>query len=625
MSFVFRTVFAFLCVTICVFGAEERHATARDYSDIRGTVEALFRKVESLQVKRDVPFIPPMFWEKHKGMWESDVKFYFHGHEDMFLLREAFAVYDDNMFGTAWITSCLLEGYRYGNMSKPSDDMILASVLAIREYHNKNLEHANSLMTFWPQRYNETEKAWNSYPVNLHNFFDLAAAVNFTTFERILEEIGLTEVAEIMIRLLRTEHGYLHAFLIPPDFDDTFVNLGLGSLLSEVKSEFPASHAQWKAQNTNVTSVFDALKKYAYRPMSNDSAVNTIDPRTYFYIRYFLEEAEQRGENISLVPTWIQDLDEVRTWRNRGVDMPFNINNVDVTVAANAVFGTTAGVLNGLVDVEVLDDPEIQHVYLNTTNLIASMIRTNFSSRHDLALLYYPSEIEFYWFVARTYGELLRSANKGPLPHPILEKVMTVLDEVLHDHMTSTVLNQTRADTDGNLYIDDFVGDGDLDRNNNTVVRGQDRLFTTGMAINALLSTWTTFDDESGKLYWQKDTPRDVKDAVMKAANFVNKNVFSLSYQPWNAFFSGSVKGSTTRTNYPVNREESKEMYLRGVEGVMSEAEYKAELIKDHSPIDFHGYNGYDDYWPFWCSEPYTYVTTMLALAKFSNTYEPSE
>ena len=109
-----------------------------------------------------------------------------------------------------------------------------------------------------------------------------------------------------MHHVLYSRHGYLGAFLIPPDFDDTFVNLGLGSLLQELQADFPDAHAQWRAQNTNVTSVFDALKKYAYRPMSGDKAVNTIDPRTYFYIRYFLEEAEQRGENISLVPTWVR-------------------------------------------------------------------------------------------------------------------------------------------------------------------------------------------------------------------------------------------------------------------------------------------------------------------------------
>ncbi|XP_060587318.1 uncharacterized protein LOC132742840 [Ruditapes philippinarum] len=602
-------------------------------SDIKSTVESLFRRVESLQVKQDTPYIPPMFWQKHRGMWESDVRFYFHGHEELFLFREAFSIYDDNMFATAWITSCLLETFRYGNGPKPSEEMITAAILSIEEYHNKNVNYSNSLMTFWPQKYNATFKAWSSYPLNLHHFFDLAASFNATTLEEILDKVGLKDIAEIMERLLKSESGYLQAFMIPPDFDDTFVNLGLGALLAEMKDHFPASHAQWQSQNTNVSSVFDALKKYAYRPMSSNKAINSIDGRTYFYLRFFLENAKNNGEDIALVPTWIQDSDELKTWGERGVKMPLNANNIDVTVAANGVFGTTTSILNGVVDAKILDDPEIQQIYVNTSNLIAFMIETNFSSRHDLALLYYPSAIEFYWFVARTFGEIRRKENQGPLPHPILKQVKEKLDVSLHVHMTSAVLNQSKTDSDGSMYFDDFVGDGDLDLKNNTIVRGQDRLFTTGMAMNALLSTWTTFDEVSRKLYWEKGTPQSVKDVVSKSAMFLQNNMFGLRYQPWNAFFSGSVKGETTYPSYPMNAlNESSHDYRHTrlvFEGVVSEEEYQDLLKKKwfgrKSPIDFHGYNNYPDYWPFWSSEPYTYVTSMLALAKFSNTFESND
>lgn len=71
-----------------------------------------------------------------------------------------------------------------------------------------------------------------------------------------------------------------------------------------MQDQFPESHAQWQSQNTNVTSVFDALRKYAYRPMSSDVNVNAIDCRTYFYLRYFLEKVP-RNENVMLVPTWV--------------------------------------------------------------------------------------------------------------------------------------------------------------------------------------------------------------------------------------------------------------------------------------------------------------------------------
>ena len=40
--------------------------------------------------------------------------------------------------------------------------------------------------------------------------------------------------------------------------------------------------------------------------------------------------------------------------------MPFDVNNIDVTVAANGIFGTTSAILSGLVDAKILNDAEIR-------------------------------------------------------------------------------------------------------------------------------------------------------------------------------------------------------------------------------------------------------------------------
>ena len=40
--------------------------------------------------------------------------------------------------------------------------------------------------------------------------------------------------------------------------------------------------------------------------------------------------------------------------------MPFDINNIDVTVAANGIFGTTSAILDGLVEAKILDDAELK-------------------------------------------------------------------------------------------------------------------------------------------------------------------------------------------------------------------------------------------------------------------------
>ena len=47
-----------------------------------------------------------------------------------------------------------------------------------------------------------------------------------------------------------------------------------------------------------------------------------------------------------------------------------------------------------------------------------------------------------------------------------------ILDECLHDHMTSAVLKAAKKDpTHETVYFDDFVGDGDRDLLNRTKVQ----------------------------------------------------------------------------------------------------------------------------------------------------------
>ena len=54
----------------------------------------------------------------------------------------------------------------------------------------------------------------------------------------------------------------------------------------------------------------------------------------------------------------------------------------------------------------------------------------------------------------------------------VMDTVKTILDEALHDHMTSAVLSATKTEpSDETVYYDDFVGDGDLDLFNHTKVR----------------------------------------------------------------------------------------------------------------------------------------------------------
>ncbi|KAK3104440.1 hypothetical protein FSP39_002073 [Pinctada imbricata] len=629
-SFAFITS---ICILSTVLVEGKRHYKTKDVP-IKDTVQKLFDKIRGMQATRDTVAIPPLQWAKFRGVYESDVRLYFHGGPVESAMRYSFGVPDNNMFATAWVTSCLLEAYHYGNAPKPSEDQIMMSLEYMhKNYHNKNLNYTNSIMAFWPQLYDEGYQTYVSTPVNLLAMFNSTYLIDWDTVYQELDKAGLKEIASTIQRLLERREGYARVFHIPPDFDDTSVNLGLGSLLKDLITEFPQSSVLWQSKNSNLSSVFNALKHYAYKPIGGDRRVNTIDGRTYFYMRKFLENASIENKSVALVTTWIQDIEDLKTEYPEGIITPGNINNVDITVSANALFGITNAILTGLVTSEVLEDPEVQQIYMNTSTMIAFQIHTNFSGRPDLALTYYPSVMEFYWFVSRTYSQLKRHDRATGLPHEVMYSVMATLEDALHTTMTDAVVKQAIYNGTDVAYYDDFMGDGDVDQNNDTIRFGEDRLYTTGMAINALITTWTYYDDNTGHLHWHSDTPEVVKKTVSAAVLFLNQHILSGEYEPWNAFFSGSVKGfGTSSSEYPYNRYEyfngtkvpdkhtgySRERY-RGMEGVVNETWYQEELKAKHSPIDFHGFNKNPEFFPFWCSETYTYVISMLALSTFDN------
>ncbi|KAL5014185.1 hypothetical protein ScPMuIL_008455 [Solemya velum] len=495
-----------LVLSFVVVSAFFNNVDCRTFSptDILDRVNELHNKIEEMQIKTTTSFTPPIFWTKMKGVYESDVKQYFHGQPDMHFMREEFKIFDNNMFATAWVTTVLLETYKFAHGPKPSEQQIKMSLEAISEHSNKNYNFSNSIMTFWRQKFNASTGVWVCAPDNLLEFFKMTYDLPWPVIEEFLHALGLDAVEDIVKFLLSTRDGYLTAFQVPADFDDTFVNVGLGSLLREMAPDFPESNSFWTQRNRNLTFIFSELKRVAYRPLTSEESVNTIDPRTYFYIRKFLQNTVSERKDLALIPTWVQNLDDIRKYAGKGNDIPGNINNVDVTVAANAIFGITNGILTGLFNATLLDDADIQKLYLNTSTLISYEIMTNLSDRQDLALTYYPSEFEFYWFVARTFTQLERRFKAGALPHPAMETVRLLFGGALRGHAYEVIVNKSITDGNDKVYFDDFIGDGDKSWTNKTEIRGEDRIFTTSMAVNALTTIWTVFDDSTQTLIWDK-------------------------------------------------------------------------------------------------------------------------
>ena len=247
------------------------------------------------------------------------------------------------------------------------------------------------------------------------------------------------------------------AFKIPADFDDTFVNIGFGSLLAKYGVISSGPYQAWRSKNSKFVQAFEALKLYAYRPLSGNIDSDLIDPRTFYYLREYLYSVQDNNQPAAFVVTWVQNMTEDRVNFKKNYRMPFNVNNIDLTVAANTIYGISAAVLSNLINNSQWFDPELQMIYENTTDLIAWCIEKNFSGRPDLALTYYPSVFNFYWFTARTLN-LLTSASS--LPFPVMERVKMRLSDCLCGHATTSLLNMVTLD--GELaYFDDFLGDAD--------------------------------------------------------------------------------------------------------------------------------------------------------------------
>ena len=95
----------------------------------------------------------------------------------------------------------------------------------------------------------------------------------------------------------------------------------------------------------------------------------------------------------------------------------------------------------------------LQQIYLNTTSLVAHEIVNNFTGRPDLALTYYPSKYEFYWFVSRTYAYLNRFYVRDALAKvdPRLDVVSFRISFRGRTQFGATIVQQTKRHSNGVL------------------------------------------------------------------------------------------------------------------------------------------------------------------------------
>lgn len=73
------------------------------------------------------------------------------------------------------------------------------------------MNYNTSVMTFWPQLYNDTVKKWQSTPENLLQLFQLSDKFPVKSVEELLKLMGLSDIATVMDHLLHEKlvHVYL--------------------------------------------------------------------------------------------------------------------------------------------------------------------------------------------------------------------------------------------------------------------------------------------------------------------------------------------------------------------------------------------------------------------------------
>ena len=370
-----------------------------------------------------------------------------------------------------------METQLYGKDVQLDPTKIELAFRAIGSYNDKNQKDifGTLIRSFWPQVYNKTYNLWQQQPINIRNLVYNFDVLPVEEIEKVLKIFGLKKLIELLDNLKNGGLQLIEVFSIPPDFDDTYLNVGLGATLYNLRDQYPSLYREWSQNNTDVSTLIDATVRYSYEPFDADVNKNVIDTRTYFFAREFILEAAANNQSVSLITTWVQNIKEQRYLYNKRCSMPFNMNNVDVTVGANSVYGIASAAIyniNGFSDL-FLASPKMIQTYLNTTKFIAWGIRSNFSSRTDLAQVYYPSKYNFLWYSSRSLFLIENELQKldpanGVDDEPFLKNLKRLEDvlseardylkSVFEKDVTDFLLNAAVNESSGSTYFRDFLG-----------------------------------------------------------------------------------------------------------------------------------------------------------------------
>jgi hypothetical protein len=507
----------------------------------------LYENIKNEQIPTSSDYLPkfmypPVTWKKQKGLFDSNVHVNFHGDLPMKFLRNAYNFPDENGFVTMFVTKILFEVEKM--VSLPVEDInrvIEDGLLSLKTHQDKNFDFELPIFSFWNQI--PVVGNWNTYwkmvPQNidtpLRTFHNSLNMINHW-----IASLGGNTLSKDIAGIINGTQLFRHVFNIPSDADDTGCYFA-----THLSLQYEFRHVLDNAFDDSFDQVITKFYlKYSYKPFSKLKKENTIDPRTFIWIKDYLWDLPNNIrdiENLSFISTWFQDISEIK---NEGEyrRMPFNVNNVDVSVLANSLFGITHYLMNPKVFNQT--SKRILEFYSNNMDLLVWVIENDIIKKFpNMALLYYPSPTSFYWFSSRLLNHLAKIDNiqihsNIPFTNFFRSKCRR-LRNALKKFGTKSLLDLSSSDNESFMWWDEFLGKSNGE-NNNTLYDSEDRVFATATAINALLDIWTEPDKYGNNIILDQDIDPNLKQILAKTRDWLVYE--SPKYKRSNSFFSSSVK-----------------------------------------------------------------------------------
>jgi hypothetical protein len=460
---------------------------------------------------------------------------------------------DANNFVTGWIQKLLLD---VTDLYKPAgiDSQLAFSVPAVASFRDRNKDADIPAIVFWPQKYEEELGGFTVKPVNVYKFLDNGEKVA-DFMGNLLKKTKIKRLEKIAGTLEDIPDDAFFMTRVPPDVDCTMMYLDIGGKLMERASFLPRSKKAFFQQKVNWRKLANLMVDISYTPFKATKKGNEIiDPRTYMWMHPFLVKEKKAGRSPLIVTTWmttIQD-DRARNYEN----MIWNVNNVDLTESCNVLNGISRIIQLKMTSPSPLSSfmtADIQKMFIDTARLVKYGISSGIAKqRLDLVPLYYP-HFAFFNYAAARFASIQADFPETFQAYPKLAAASQSVLRALKRYGTNQLLGTAQSIDSDSMAWHSALGTDDRFFGFK-INKGDDYIYSTGVAVDALITIWARRSKTACGFSWGSDTPQKVKDAVQKGLTFLLREANDDNYEKLALFFSADFKGKgVLPISYPSN------------------------------------------------------------------------